>query len=387
MTQQQKQRFFLSGNILPTVLVVCVLILLLVLSVYLIWNGSNWLVAGINYRISGYDDVESAFVLYRNDSTFRKKLTEDGTFLLYDEDPASRIQFKSDFWGLYEKVTIRASKENVSSCRLYGTPNGWKEGVVFYYPDTGSPVTVAGSTVLKGEAVLPVAGIRSSQMGAEFFSGEIQEQTAGICSGTELPKPSDGIYTYLQALLQEPGRLLKSDGTWTETANEISELDYLPADAILIARKISVKKGAVLQGQLLATDTILIGEGAQLQYPSGLYAGGPSTSSPYIELAGGCTVGGYVIVPDAAVDTYASIQYRQSPQSTVSGLVYINGTAKIEGNIRGTTLVRKLVYSAGYEYYPDTFYNAVLEENTRTAYPAWLSVSHLKKEVKWLNVN
>ena len=374
-----------KASILPTVLTLCVVILLLVLSVYLLWHGSSFFAYKIGLRIGGYDDIESAFVLYRNDSTFMESFREKSCYSLYIEEPAAQVELRRGYWGAYEDISIKGLRGDVTSRRLYGNANGWEEGVLFYYPDSGNPITVTGYASIKGKSTLPIAGIRSSQIESEFFSGKIVTENSTTPSKKELPPPVPEIESYIKELLQTPGRLLKIDGTEELAPQYISELDQLPIDAILIARSISVKAGARIQGQLFATDSIIIGAGASLKYPSGIYVGGSEKNSPYIEVANGCSIDGYIILQNGEESSYSSIQYKQAAQATLSGLLYVDGTAKIEGVVKGVAMAKKVVYTSKYHYYSDTFYNTIIEENSKIVYPAWLPVKHLKREIKWLN--
>ena len=73
----------IPASVLATVLVVCMLMLLVVLSVISLWYIELALRYQSEQRERYRAHIESAFVLYALDSTLTERLREDRTYLLY----------------------------------------------------------------------------------------------------------------------------------------------------------------------------------------------------------------------------------------------------------------------------------------------------------------
>lgn len=373
----------LNAGILPAVLVICVLMLLALFAVYMTWSSESLFVAGINYRMGQYANMESACVVYRNDSTFIRKFERNPEYRLYAEDKSSVVQLTAGLWGLYEMITLKGEKENPVSYRLLGNIRHSEYACNFYYPNDHTSVIITGHTAINGEMCLPVSGIRSGQIRSEFFSGTPVDERKMKPSGRTLPPPLERSAGHIKSLFEDTGHILPFKGEKKFAGNNIEELEHLPDDALVIARKITVKENAVIKGQLFATDTILIKSGAVLEYPGGIFLAGDNPGR-YIEIEEGCIINGYVIVDGNGKSDINYPNYRQSPGSEIRGMVYINGIAILHGCIKGPVFLQRAIFYSDYGYYNNTIYNAVIEENDTLVFPLWLNSRYGKKEIKWL---
>lgn len=375
-----------GGSILPAVLMVCILMLLVVFSVYLAWSGTSLFVAGLNHRMAQHANMESACVLYRNDSTFLENFAETGEFQLYEEDKFSMVQLTPSLWGLYETVTIKGNKGQPQSCRMLGNirHSGYVCG--FYYPNQNNSVIITGNTVIQGDMYLPAFGIRSDQMQSEFFNGPPIDRSKIRKSENMLPPPLSASREYLKDLFEKRGNILYPDGKTAYVGSDTDDLQMLPSDALVVARKITVPKNSLLRGQLFATDTIIIGAGTVLEHPGGIYLA-PDNPKRYLEIQSGCIINGYVIVDGEGESDVNYPNYRQFPQTEIRGMVYINGIAHLHGCIKGVLFLQRAVYYSQYGYYDNTIYNASVEEDTKVLFPQWLASRYGKKEIKWLDIH
>lgn len=372
----------LNAGILPAVLVICVLMLLALFAVYMTWSGESLFVAGINYRMAQYANMESACVIYRNDSTFIRKLEQTREYRLYPEDRSSVVRLTAGLWGLYEIITLKGEKEIPVSYRLLGNIRHSEYACNFYYPDNHTSLIITGNTTINGEMCLPASGMRSGQIRSEFFSGAPVDERKIKPGGRTLPLPLERSAGHIKSLFEDAGHILHFKGEKEFAGNNI-ELDHLSGDALVIARKITVQENAVIKGQLFATDTILVKSGAVLQYPGGIFLAGDNPGR-YVEIGEGCIINGYVIVDGDGKSDINYPNYKQSPGGEIRGMVYINGIAILHGRIKGPVFLQRAVFYSDYGYYDNTIYNAVIEENDNLVFPLWLNSRYGKKEIKWL---
>lgn len=357
--------------------------LLAVFAVYTAWSGGSLFVTGMNYRMAQLANIESASVVYRNDSTFIGKLERNPRYRLYEEDKASVVQITAGLWGLYEIITLKGERESPVSYRLLGNKWHSEYDCNFYYPDNHTAVIITGNTAINGAMCLPAFGIRCGQMQSEFFSGPPVDESKMKQSGRTLPPPLAQSAAHVRQLFEDTGNILHFNGRREFVGNNIEELELLPGDALLIADKITVAENAVIKGQLFAADTILIKSGAVLEYPGGIYLAG-NNPKRYLEIQEGCIINGYIIIDGDGTSDLNYPNYKQFPGSEIRGMVYINGIAVLHGCIKGPVFLQRAIYYSDYGYYDNTIYNAVIDENTGLLFPRWLNSRYGKKEIKWL---
>ena len=395
-------RRYLTGSVLPTVIVVTILLLLGMLSLFALWEHETSLIAR-NYRFNQASaDVESAYTLYRlypNDSA----LTASNGYLLYDSLPQSRVFICVRPWGLYDAVYIHTSDSLLHACRLLGAkPNAQN---TLFYANNQSAVALAGQTILQGILYLPQNGLIYSRVNTKFFNDKKILQTAIRLSTNNIPPPHADALLRLEKLFarrEHTPYVLLPDSLFHPFKQEsdvyvqvekkeltncylygsiILYADELHIDstchiehALVCARKITVGGGARITAQLFAEDTVVVEPRAILEYPSGIYA------HQYVKVEENSEVNGYVIIRDTVPRKKVSANYMQSRSAHVRGLVYVDGIAQVQGIVSGYTVLRQAVYFSPQGYYKDMLYDATLLENPITAQPFWL-VSGRRKEV------
>ena len=97
----------LKGSALPTVMVISVLICLLILFAFTMFDLNEFLFSSYNSVRQRKEYLNSALVVYCNDSSLISQIKEsDYTYQLYDDEPLSSVQFSIKPWGLYESICI-----------------------------------------------------------------------------------------------------------------------------------------------------------------------------------------------------------------------------------------------------------------------------------------
>lgn len=386
---------YLRGSVLPTVVVVSVLILTGLLGLLALWEHETLLFARSNRLRQARADVESTYALYRLHPDVLSETATDG-YLLYDSLPQSRVQVDVRPWGLYETVRVTTADSLLSTCRIFGAAPHPAQTI--FYADNRSSLTLAGKTVLHGQFRLPQNGLVYGRVNSDFFCGEQIPQSAIQHSEAAMPAPQIAAEKRIEELfalsenapsIAPPDSLRRSfvrDSTlcfhlrnaevggclWC--GNIILYADELRIDAscrmehiLICARKVTVGAGARLAVQIFARDTVCIEARAVLEYPSGVYSQG------YAEIGDAAQVNGYVIVRDTMQRKEFTANYRQWRTARVRGLVWVEGTAQVQGMVCGRLWLRCAAYFSPQGYYQDLLYDATLLENAQTTQPLWIA--------------
>jgi hypothetical protein len=399
----------ITGAVLPTVIVVSILLLLTVLTVASLWESDFLFFSRQRYEAIQRANIESGFTLYSEyPETVMQSLDEDGSMLLYDSLPHSRIKIERTPWGLYEVVTIHGQNNSVRSSKILGKRAAYVDDITFFYRNDNAALTLTGKTHLKGRVYAPRSGIIYGQMGSIFFEGEKTGVAMIKESDKELPKPQQEAVAAVEELRNLIGieyPHLSEDSlrySFVEKTADIflaeGKLEYLDLSGkliltgreieiahpcrfnniIVVGENIRIKEGFAGSLQAFATDSIHIESNVRLNYPSGLY------SEKYIDIGDNSEVNGYVIVNLNGELDVRNVNYKQSRLATVRGLLYVCGIAQLQGIVSGSAFLDKAVYFSSRGYYENMIYDATVLENTEMAAPLWLSGPPERKEVKWV---
>lgn len=405
----------LRASVLSTVLVVATLILLAVLGVMALWDIHTLFFARMNYLQTQRGYLESGFTLYARTENLQDLLNEEHALQLFDSLERSRIYLEESSWGLYQMVSIDNYDKKIRANHLFGASKPWKEESQFYYSGENLSFTASGKTNLKGKLRLPSSGIQYRQIESKPFSGEKVSLHQIATSDKELPLPTsqarkqiEELFQYLNdttlhaltsdslfrpfsqdtpIILRIPkGKLL--DGTFSGRILLVGDEIQIDSscrmkELIVVGRKISIREGFRGSVQLFGSDTIQIGKGVTLNYPSGVFLGG-SLPNGWVSIAEGSAVNGYVILEGHPDGDKKKIHYQQTITAVVRGLLYVNATAQLQGIVSGPVFLKKTVYKSTFAFYSDLLYNATILDNQAFAYPFWLETSYPRKEAIWL---
>ncbi len=406
-----KRVAYIPGAVLPTVMVVATLLALTVAAVVSLWDADFLYFSRQRHDTMVRAHIASGFTLYDEyPEEVVSRLDTAGTVTLYDSMPRSRIGVDRKPWGLYEVVTIAGYDGTIRSSKILGKRVPCEDRFVLYCRDNNSPVTLTGKTHIEGAVRTPRGGIVYGQMGAVFFDGEKLEPGTITPAESELPAPTDEalvVIDELKALAGAGGVVSASDSITAGFANSeplviaagdrpeescfsgniviVAEELSIPSscrlrDVMVVAEKVRIEKGFAGSLQVFASDSLNVEDDVLLDYPSGLF------SEKYIALADSVTVGGYVVVnPDGKPDP-RNANYRQSRHARVRGLVYIAGSAQLQGIVSGVAMLARAVYYSPRGYYENMICDATVLENPETAWPLWLDDGPPeRKEAKWVN--
>jgi hypothetical protein len=369
----------LTASALPTVLVACVLLSLLVLFAINLFGWDALFYARYHNGKQQRADMNSLFVYYCNDST----LSAAGDSLiagqLYEDDSETDFRLYVRPWGLYERVTATMNEGAQHSIRMIGKQVEEVHAAALWVCSRETSLAFAGSTTIEGKAYVPHAGINYLQFNDTPFSGIPLERGSIALSTRELPAVDTIAVHRMDELLQTQG---------------MEDVVYLSGnklllDTIITARKIVVEDGFVGASlQLVASDTVIIGEGAELRYPSGVYLHG-NKGKTFLQLGNNAHLSGYAIVFGEGEDApftsslEARCHYRQDSTTRFRGLLYVDGIAHIEGQVSGAVYVREAHYLPPNGIYAGVLYNASIRRDSDIAYPLFFkNAPYRRSELK-----
>ncbi|MCD8185037.1 MAG: hypothetical protein LUD68_00820 [Rikenellaceae bacterium] len=407
-----KSKQVLSGHILPTVLVIGTLMLLAVQALLMLMDTGNRLAYELLVRRQKEAWLESALLLYEQDSTLTARLDESRNFRLFDQEPESEITLWEERWGLYE--LIRVKTESYRRAQLTGYACESAENAALYLPDNLRAVTLAGKSRIEGPVYLPPSGILYGQVQSNFFHGKpVAEKNIRI-SASRLPMPESRTLDSLRALqdgfrdLSRPENAQVRQSFFEPTvylccgnlsghslrgnvvvyADQTVEIDSTSRleDIILVAPKVIIGPGFTGSLQILATDSVRIAEQVTLSYPSGIAVPRAADHS-CIEIGPGSRVNGYVILrtEDRISPEQRTPHFLQHPGSRTRGLIWIDGIAQVQGIVTGSLYATELNYYTSQGYYVNLLYGLSVYRSQAMAFPLWMKSEYRRKGIKWVD--
>jgi hypothetical protein len=405
----------LEASALPTVLVISVLICLLVLFAFVLFDINALFYSNYHYARQQKEHLNSAFVLYCNDSTLLSSLGQENEYLLYKEDQSSQVRYEIRPWGFYEYVTISTQDEKFHSTRLIGKSQDCEYGAALWVCNRDMALSLAGTTEIKGPVYIPINGINYIQLGNEKYQGQMIDDYYVDLSEKELPdidssyletvdrlRNQQGISSFptgeeakqyhsfknetLHFSIPENTDDLSARGNIVLHAGEVTiSSNAILSDVILVAKKVTIEDGFAGSLQIIASDTVIIEDNVHLRYPSGIYLNGNKRKT-YLSLANHSRVDGYAIVMgncEGGSGLHIDQNYRQKSTATFQGLLYVDGIADVSGEIYGAAYIKECYYLPENGIYAGTLHSVKIHRSDKIAYPLFFSKSMYKrKEIK-----
>lgn len=401
----------LRAATLPLVMVISVLILLIVLFVYSLWNMNFLYYSSYHYERQQLENLNSAIILYSNDSTFLTEYSEEKTFTISETDPASTVSCIVQQWGLYENIRVSSNNGNFSSTKILGKSQESDHRAAFWLCDRNRALSLAGDTKIRGRVFIPLNGINYTEIDGEYYKGEEIPYERLDIAGPDLPAIDSSSTVFPDELKEyrslsvdlsrstaayhgfsNPTSFYKAGELHDEIllrGNAVLFADELtiPAsskinEAIIVARKVTIEEGFTGSMQLFCSDSVLVEKNVTLQYPSGIYVDA-EINHPFVSLSDNSEINGYVIILGKIKDEELLFpSYKQSGTSLLRGLLYVDGTTNIQGEISGAAYLKDCFFTSNQNVYSGTLYNTRVSRNNNIAYPIFLSGKYAREEIK-----
>jgi cytoskeletal protein CcmA (bactofilin family) len=339
--------------------------------------------SGITYMLSSNDDVSGV-----------KEID------LYDSGSDSVMLEKKE-WGAYEALLSKAvwHGQEIKAAALAGSMMEEKDRYALYLADQDRPLSLAGSTKIVGAAYLPKAGVQRAYIEGQSYSGS-QLIYGDVRASNKAIAPLD------KALAERLTNILEGKFTGDDSIADVLSCDSLERSffdtpvilrsnelVILSGKRFSgqviiasgtaivVKKDADLDGvilaapiiriedkfegavQVFASDTLRVGKGCRLLYPSvaGIIRTGRSCNNMLLEVVDDAIVKGAVLSWQNKFDIRQSLLVSIAKGTTVTGHVYSTGLLDLKGKVNGSVTAAKLLLRTPSSVYENHLLNAVID--------------------------
>ncbi|MEM9143559.1 MAG: hypothetical protein AAGA86_11270 [Bacteroidota bacterium] len=373
---------------------------------------------------------------------FATSLGEDvplnGSLDLQDQDiPGISVQVRREFWGIFEKRTIRTAHGNTQyhKTALVGARE-IQEFPALYIRDRQRPVILAGNARVTGTAYLPEQGLRMGNIHGHSYNGsrllfgqrkkstavlpqpspELKAQIERLCTGgfvpegevlSRIPKGEVGnsfsspTLIFRDRVIRLQQTALSGNIVVSASHKIIVESTAQLRDIILLAPEIIIKDQVKGYFQALATKSISVGKGCQLAYPSALVVkkreipgsgpngqGNPYGSRvPIIQMDSGTELRGVLMVLENTEESQYTPQIRIAENAMVLGEVYCSKNLELKGRVSGSVTTDSFIALEKGNIYQNHLYNGHINgENLAPAYVGLLMAGREanKKVMKWL---
>ncbi len=320
-------------------------------------------------------------------------------FSLFKDTPSEVSYFKRH-WGMYDIICVSSKWKSYSYSRLalVGENLQMGDSMALYITDKSRYISLSGDSRIKGTAYLPGLGIKRAHIEGKNYSGEQIVYGKIKRSGRALPKINPQKFSFIHKWLYDQGlqsNILEPFQSYAKFGSiENSHSDYpllLYNNGDLILDNVSIKgniiilneglveifPGAKIDGaiifcqkagvaddyngcfQLFATDSIIVGDNVQLDYPSIVGAFNKDLNPSYIYIGENSTVKGGLIIHDEKMGTKSS-QMILEKGSAIMGQVYCTGSIEHQGTVHGQVYCEGFHLKTTRAYYENHLLDAVL---------------------------
>ena len=386
--------------------------MIIVLIAFEFWNMDSFYYLRYHSEKQQKMHLSSALSIFCNDSVLAEQMRTEKKYQLYPEDEHSLVFLQPSLWGLYECVGISNFDHSIDAVYLVGKSQDTYNSPALWVCERDHPISLSGEAKISGELFLPKSGLSYINLNFDTFRGEIIPSTVIHTSDKDLPRV-DSVYLQSLRTLKNPPASLSNEvpsryhsflnepvyASVTGTSDELyakgkiilyGDKVHLDAtskisDIILVARYVTIESGFSGALQIMASDTIEIEKGAYLHYPSGIYMHG-NKDKAYLHVGLGSRIEGYIVVEgnvEGGDGFVVDVHYRQDKDSQLTGLLYVDGIAHLEGTIRGAAYLKECYYLSGENMYSGLIYGGKIIRSDALAFPFLFKESgYNRKSVK-----
>lgn len=342
------------------------------------------------------------------------------------------VELERQYWGAYELISATSVQQDYRfglSALTGATAVSDSGAMAVYLADLNNPLKIAGKTEIKGTCYLPEGIIKPGNINGESFNGE--KMVAGaIKKSSSQGLSADADFVEYMVKQFSLDTMSVSDSVWNmdkvpmkdtllnsftnPTIILYSKGEILLANVYLEGRikvfsekKITVKSSAQLKDiicyapqvefeegfagnlQTFANDSLVVGKKCKFLYPSilGTVRTVASKGNSYIKLKEECTFKGDIFAIQETADLAKHLTVSLDEHTQVLGRVFSADLLEPKGEISGSVIAYKVIYSNSSAVYENHLYNAVIDATTLPAAYVGSALIRSKKRkgvVKWL---
>lgn len=312
-------------------------------------------------------------------------------------DGVDSVELEKKQWGAFELGVVKARAGKAKADKMF-LSGGKSNEPALYLTDHTYPLTVSGSTLLKGDCYLPRAGVERGNLHGQHFTGKKYVDGQTLVSTYSLPELDAEKITVIKRLFHpEQNEYVTADlfennihrsfadttvllysrspivlsGSYkgnvlvvSEQSIEVSSAAILE-DVVLLAPAIHLHDNFSGSGQFFAQDSLVIGKNCMLSYPSvaGLIAVKRDKVTPVLRLEENTRFFGEIF-SSIEKDLLVQPLIKLVPGVLVHGGVYSNGYLELRGKVEGSVFTNKfIIYSSS--VHENHLLNAVIDITAR----------------------
>lgn len=313
------------------------------------------------------------------------------------------VSLKGDFWGLFKMVsaTSKFKQHRFNRSALVGWHTKKEERPTLFLTDRNRPLSLCGKTLIKGVAHLPKAGVKRAYIEGQSFIGSKLIDGAVNNSTKQLPpfnEKSIAVNKELFSLTPKTDSVILWDASvFNISLNrsfERSTLAILPAgnlritdgatlsgnirilcnnnlavsanaqieDVLVYAAGVTVEAGFHGNFQAFASDSIKVGAGCVLEYPSALcllnFA--DIQSLPFLSIGEETSVHGLVF---SVANRPRGAVLKVGKNANITGDVYVSGSVELKGDVYGHLFCQKFYLKTPSSVYENHLLNVVIDRS------------------------
>lgn len=362
------------------------LLLFIFLSLFIVYSKlQKQLVKQYEIQHKLNKNVHHAQLLYANDTAIRNAMQDSLCIDLFDEQKDS-VCLYSKQWGFWNLLSVKAKYGRFKEERTFFYANAFTVNdtmqAALYLRDKQNMLVLAGSSLLKGDCYLPLAGVKPGILEGKPYDKKEMIVGKELKSTDHLPKIDSTILTKVLNFLDTSYLLsnciilsnsIKSNDVYNQLFTQATGLIYLKGkqnlkssaisgniiiysdveinidknaqlkDVIVIAPIIRLEKGFTGSLQVFSTDSLIVEEGVKLSYPSVLFNFQSDEHDGKLMIKQGAEVNGAIIAIDKSQeDKNAKVEIQK--KVNVRGLIWVEGYFQFNASIIGHVFTHKFIW-------------------------------------------
>ncbi len=425
-----KFRSKLEGGVLVYALFILVVVSIVLCSLILLSYFNHTTIGGFEMKDRMRINVNSGISWMLTDTSLN--YNEPHYIRLYEEGNDSVCVVKTT-WGLYDLIYCKAKHKNMVKEKRALCGGFYKDAdsLALYLTDLNKPLCLCGNTLIRGNCMVPVAGIKRGYVDGRHY--ERKELVIGSVEYSDdklkgVPQNKKRFITYEYAaenylnndtlikinvqditddslfnsfahktmVVYEPGNMLieriKLSGNIVvfSTGNIYINPSADLKDIVLFAQKIFIEDGFEGRLQAFASDSLVVGYGCNFQYPSVVGITGTRSNPDYrqiLRIHDNTVINGIVFAQCDFEDQHIKPGIFVPKNATVSGQVYSNGFIELKGKVNGSVSCNEFrLYTPSSVYInhlldTEILYSKLPEDYTGESFT---TRNKAKKIVQWL---
>lgn len=351
----------------------------------------------------------------------------DSVQLNLELDDDIKVSSIKSYWGVFEKYSTISQFRKIRFVKTALVGGGVEDDFsALYLKDNDRPMIIAGKSKITGNAYLPKQGIRQGTIGGQFhqFASPVYGNLKN--SLVNLPVLNLELKAHLKKLLfdeassfqkntvrfsrnlkhsnsfESPRQYIHGDvlrlsgvdlrGNIVVKANQqiIISADCYIKDILLVAPKITIENKFRGTLQAIASNSIKVGKGVVLKYPSALVVEKGNTANSKdqreanISIEKGAIIKGIIAYFENSEEQTFFPQITVAENASVLGEIYCEKNLELKGDVIGNVTTDSFIAMENGNVYQNHLFNGTINASLLPSKFAGLLFHKEKAVAKWL---